>query len=124
MGRGMLLVLTISPIFRGLIPQPFFDFDMGPTFTARENVMPAGNPDVAPYKSVRGDSPNWFDDVGDYNGYVRTANSADISGYTLKVKVYYVSKNDPDSPSGVQTYYKRIDVNVTHPIYLTKASYF
>ena len=101
-----------------------FRHRMGPTFTARENVMPAGNPDVAPYKSVRGDSPNCFDDVGDYNGYVRTANSADISGYTLTVKVYYVSKNDPDSPSGAQTYYKRIDVNVTHPIYLTKALTF
>ena len=58
--------------------------------------MPGGNPDVVPYKSIRGDSPSWFDDVDDYKGYVRTANSADISGYTLTVNVYYVKKNNDE----------------------------
>ena len=31
-----------------------FRLHMGPTFTAKENVMPAGNLVVAPYKSIRG----------------------------------------------------------------------
>jgi hypothetical protein len=117
-----------GPYNQSNLPWPatptLFRHNMGPTFTARNNVMPGGTPDAAPYKSIRGDGPNFFDDVGDYNGYVRTANSADISGYTLTVKVYYVSKNYPDSPSGVQTFYKRIDVTVTHLIYLTNAVTF
>ncbi len=117
-----------GPYNQSNLPWPaaptLFRHSMGPTFTARNNVMPGGAPDAAPYKSIRGGSPNYFDDVGDYNGYVRTAKSADISGYTLTVKVYYVLKNSPDSPSGVQTYYKRIDVTVTHPIYLTQALTF
>ena len=101
----------------------FFDLT-GPYIYRKRKCDARGKSRCNPYKSIRGDSQSWFDDVGCYNGYIRTANSADISGYTLKVKVYYVSKNDPDSPSGVQTYYKRIDVNVTHPIYLTKALTF
>ena len=97
---------------------------MGTSTTTENNVMPGGNPDVAPYKSVRGDSPSWFDDVDDYKGYTRTANSADISGYTLTVTVYYVTKSNTSSAASFQTYYKRIDVSVTHPIYLTKALTF
>jgi hypothetical protein len=117
-----------GPYNQSNLPWPgtptLFRYNIGPTWTARNNVMPGGNPDVVPYKSIRGDSPSWFDDVGDYNGYERTANSADISGYLLTVKVYYVSKNNPDVPSGGQTFYKRIDVSVTHPIYLTNALTF
>jgi len=92
--------------------------NMGTSAATENNVMPGGNPDVVPYKSIRGDSPSWFDDVDDYKGYVRTANSADISGYRLTVNVYYVSKSDPSTATSHQTYYKRIDVSVTHPIYL------
>jgi len=84
-------------------------------------VMPGGNPDVAPYKSIPGSGTYCFDDVDDYNNYERTANTSDISGYHLKVKVYYISKNNPNVPIvayGGQTYYKRIDVTVDHPLYL------
>jgi len=97
---------------------------MGTSASTEDNVMPGGNPDVAPYRSIRGDSPSWFDDVDDYKGYVRTANSADISGYRLTVNVYYVSKADPSTATSYETYYKRIDVTVTHPVYLTKALTF
>ncbi len=117
-----------GPYNQSNLPWPdtptLFRYNIGPTWTAGNNVMPGGNPDVVPYKSIRGDSQSWFDDVGCYNGYIRTANSADISGYLLTVKVYYVSKNNPDVPSGSQTFYKRIDVSVTHPIYLTNALTF
>ena len=98
--------------------------NMGTSAATEDNVMPGGNPDVAPYRSVRGDSPSWFDDVDDYKGYVRTANSADISGYKLTVNVYYVSKADPNTATSYATYYKRIDVTVTHPVYLTKPLIF
>ncbi len=72
-------------------------------------------PDAAPYKSM-----STYKDVGAYKGYQRTANSADISGYTLTVNVYYVTKSNDSTDTGIQTYYKRIDVSVTHPTYLTK----
>jgi hypothetical protein len=98
--------------------------DMGTSAATENNVMPGGNPDVVPYRSIRGDSPSWFDDVDDYKGYKRTANSADISGYLLTVNVYYVLESDPNTATSFQTYYKRIDVSVTHPIYLTKALTF
>jgi hypothetical protein len=98
---------------------------MGTSAGTENNVMPGGNPDTAVYRSIRGDSPSWFDDVDDYKGYVRTANSADISGYRLTVNVYYVNKVIVNGSLSIvtasfQTYYKEIDVSVTHPIYLTK----
>jgi hypothetical protein len=91
---------------------------MGTSAATSNYVMPGGNPDVAPFKSIRGDSPSYFDDVDDYHGYQRTANSSDISGYLLKVSVYYVKKSSPDAASSTQTKYKRIDVTVEHPLYL------
>lgn len=104
-----------------------WDFDdptaMGASSATKNYVMPGGNPDVAPYKSIRGDNSSYFDDVDDYNTYERTADAGDISGYHLKVRVYYVSKNNPDTPILTywsQTYYKRIDVTVDHPLYLPK----
>jgi len=96
---------------------------LGAAATDMNYVMPGGKPDVAPYKSIPGSGTYCFDDVDDYNNYERTANASDISGYHLKVSVYYVSKNNPDVPIltyGGQTYYKRIDVTVDHPLYLTK----
>ena len=86
---------------------------MGPPFA----ISPW--PDVAPYESIPTGSGK-YNDVGDYNGYERTANSSDISGYHLKATIYYVSSSDANTPSAVQTYFKRIDVTVDHPIYLPK----
>lgn len=93
---------------------------MGTSAATKEYAMPGGAPDVAPYKSIRGDSPSYYDDVDDYHTYERTANASDIAGYHLTVSVYYVQKTSPDVASSTQTYYKRIDVTVDHPLYLPK----
>jgi len=93
---------------------------MGPSATARDYVNPGGAADVAPYKSIPGPNGNYFDDVDDYHGYVRTADATDISGYHLTVSVYYVKKDNPDAASSSRRYYKRIDVKVDHPLYLPK----
>jgi hypothetical protein len=93
---------------------------MGPSSTARDYVNPGGAPDVAPYKSIPGTNGNYFDDIDDYHGYARTADATDISGYRLTVSVYYVKKSEPDAASVGRQYYKRTDVNVTHPIYLPR----
>jgi hypothetical protein len=91
---------------------------LAPSQAAHDYVNPGGAPDVAPYKSIPGPNSNYFDDIDDYNGYERTANASDISGYQLRVIVYYVTKADPNAASSVRQYYKRIDVSVNHPLYL------
>ena len=73
-------------------------------------------PDVTPYKST-----STYTSVGEYNGYKRTANGANLTGFQLTVSVYYVSRTNATTASASQTYYKRIDVSVTHPTYLTTA---
>lgn len=93
---------------------------MGPSSTARNYVNPGGAADVAPYKSIPGPNGNYFDDIDDYHGYLRTANATDISGYRLTVSVYYVKKSIPDAASSSRQYYKRIDVKVDHPLYLPR----
>lgn len=95
-------------------------YAMGPSSTARDYVNPGGAADVAPYKSIPGPNGNYFDDVDDYHGYLRSASASDISGYSLTVSVYYVKKGSADVAAGTQTKYKRIDVTVTHPLYLLK----
>src|SRR3990172_1554231 len=60
---------------------------MGTSAATKNYVMPGGAPDVAPYKSIRGDSPSYLDDFDDYHTYQRAANAGDLSGYLLKVSV-------------------------------------
>jgi len=75
-------------------------------------------PDVAPYQS-----PSRYNDVDDYNGYQRLCDASEISGFIVSASVYYVTASDPDSAAGSQTYFKRIDVSVEHPLYLPKVTF-
>lgn len=76
-------------------------------------------PDVVPYKSIDSTlSPYNYNDVDDYNGYERSADSQDIQGFRLKVSVYYVTKANPETNANTQTYFKRVDVTVTQPQFL------
>ncbi len=101
---------------------------MGTSAATMAYVMPGGVDSITVavpyYKSVRGDTPSYMDDVDDYHGYVRAASSADISGYRLTVSVYYVKKTSPNTASTTQTYYKRVDVVVSHSLYLPKSLTF
>lgn len=102
--------------------QPRGDFNsaMGAGATARNNVNPGGAADTFPYRSVRGDSPDYFDDVDDYKDYIRSANAGIITGFILTVDVYYVDPAFPNIQVGTQQYLKKIDVTVSHPTYLKK----
>jgi hypothetical protein len=109
--------------------QSTWEFDppsaMGAGASARNRINPVVNskvvPDAAPYKSIKGSSATYdFDDVDDYNGYERTVDSQDIKGFHITAAVYYVTKNDPNAPAFSQTYFKRIDVSVDHPLYLKR----
>lgn len=100
-----------------------FDYAMGAGSTAVNYVMPDGAPDsYTPYRSIRGDNPNYFDDVDDYNGYVRSATSGGLTGFRLWVRVYYVDRSSV--PKTSQTYYKKVDVRVSNVIYMADTLIF
>jgi hypothetical protein len=101
-----------------------FNTAMGPGAIAKNYVNPGGAPDTFPFKSIRGDNSNYFDDVDDYNGYIRSADAGNITGFILTVEVYYVSPANPNFKTTTQQYLKKVDVTVSHPTYLTKAMKF
>jgi hypothetical protein len=65
---------------------------------------------VSPFKSIAG-----YNDVDDYNGYIRIENNALMTGFRDSVAVYYVLESDPNTKSNTQTFFKRIDVTVMNP---------
>jgi hypothetical protein len=91
---------------------------LGPNPTASNYVNPSGAADTYPYKSIRADNSNYFDDIDDYKGYLRVAdNVSTLRGFKLKVSdVYYVDTSG--QKSNVQTYLKKITVKVWNPYYL------
>jgi hypothetical protein len=58
-----------------------------------------------------------FDDVDDYNGYVRKVNSPRAEGYMLLTTVNWVDESDPGLVSATPTKCKRMVVNVTSPYF-------
>ena len=64
-----------------------------------------------------------YDDIDDYNGYSRTANSGPFLGFNLWVDVDYVNFNFSSGTysisSVVQTHYKKVSVYVTNTNYLS-----
>jgi hypothetical protein len=97
-----------------------FTSALGPGATAANYVNPDGAADTFPFKSVRGDTPDYFDDIDDYKGYVRSADAGNITGFILTVNVLYVNPLSPNITVSTQQYLKRIDVTVSHPTYLNK----
>jgi hypothetical protein len=97
-----------------------FTSALGPHTNAAAYVNPGGAPDTFPFKSVRGDNSDYFDDVDDYKGYVRSADAGNITGFILTVNVFYVNPSFPDLTTSTQQYLKRINVTVSHPTYLKK----
>lgn len=58
-----------------------------------------------------------FDDVDDYNGYVRKVNSPRAEGYVLTASVNWVDEANPILVSNTPTDYKRMSVKVTSPFF-------
>jgi hypothetical protein len=65
------------------------------------------------YKSI-----SFLKDVDDYDGYQRIVTYNGINGFVARVKVYYVNPTSPDVPRTVKSFYKKIEVSVTHPQYM------
>ena len=58
-----------------------------------------------------------FNDIDDYNRYVRLVNTPRAEGYILNVKVNYATETNPDIPQNTQTYCKKMTVQVTSPYF-------
>jgi hypothetical protein len=54
-----------------------------------------------------------YDDVDDYDGYLRRVNSPRAEGYIVSARVNWVDKDNPNNISLVPTDYKRMAVSVT-----------
>jgi len=70
---------------------------------------------VSPYEREPFQSKTKFNDVDDYDGYTRIVTSPRLGDYTVKDTVYYVLGSNLDSPSNTQTWWKKVEVTVTHP---------
>lgn len=70
-------------------------------------------PDTVPFKSIDG-----FNDFDDYNGYSRIVDAGSISGFVVKSYVYYIDPDFPDIPSDWSSYFKKMEVHVSHPKYI------
>ncbi len=57
--------------------------------------------------------PN-YNDVDDYNNYVRNVNAPHTEGYKITCTVDYVEENNPNIISSSQTFYKKVTVTVTN----------
>jgi hypothetical protein len=70
------------------------------------------------------ENPSTWDDIDDYNGYVKQISTPHVENYSLMSSVDYVSATDQDEVSNVQTYFKRVTVRVgspylSHPVRLS-----
>lgn len=61
-------------------------------------------------------SQSMFNDVDDYNGYVRVVNTPRAEGYTVNVRIDYASPTWPDSTVTTSSFCKRMTVTVTSPL--------
>lgn len=58
-------------------------------------------------------SVNTFDDIDDFNGYTKIFSNK-LGNFNTAIKVYYVSKLNPDIISSSPTFLKRFDIYVTN----------
>lgn len=58
--------------------------------------------------------PN-YDDIDDYNGYTRKISAPHAEDYEVSCTVWYVNSLNQNQFSSVQTFYKRVEVQVESP---------
>jgi hypothetical protein len=63
-----------------------------------------------PHTSLAG-----YNDVDDYNKYVRVDTTTRLNNFRDSVSVFYVTEADPNKKTTTRTFFKKIVVTVTHP---------
>jgi len=56
-----------------------------------------------------------YNDIDDYNGFVKTVSTPHAEGYQINCVVQYVDGDDPDQVVSIQTFYKKVTVTVDSP---------
>lgn len=62
-----------------------------------------------------GESYSDYDDIDDFNNYTNLIDAPHAEGYNIACQVKYVSEDDQDAESSIQTFYKKVTVTVTSP---------
>ncbi len=58
--------------------------------------------------------PN-YNDIDDFNGYIRPVSAPHAENYSVICEVCYVDADNPDQKVMTQTFYKRVRVTITSP---------
>ncbi len=74
-------------------------------------------PDVSASENYK--ATTMYNDVDDYNNYIRIVRNSRLDNFTLTVRVDYVNEDSPDAPFGSPTFYKRVTITISNP-YMTK----
>lgn len=85
-------------VFRSINPE-----ELSP----RNQFAPFRDPDET-------DDPATWDDIDDYNGYIKAVTLPHVEGYSVTCAVEYMTKDNYYSPSLIQTFYKRVQVSVSN----------
>ena len=91
------------------VPPDSFSTALGPDISSEIFTM-ADTSSSGAYRSA-----TKYNDIDDYNHYVRVINSNRARGYVVSVEVNYVNESDPESLTSSRTNCKRMDVSVTCP---------
>lgn len=80
------------------------------SYSTPDSLTSAGSlgPDTGEY------TINQYNDVDDFNGYIRFDTLKVLGVFRTTVNVNYVARLNPDLISGIRTFSKRIDVKVTN----------
>ncbi len=76
--------------------------------------LPLPAPNTMPNIDTTYNATRYYNDVDDYNGYKRIAFTPSMATFYIIDTVYYVSENNPDQKSTVQTFYKKVVVTIRH----------
>jgi hypothetical protein len=91
----------------------------GKSFDETTKPFPTTNPNsLTPPDSLGpdpGETYKDFDDIDDYNGYVKSVSAPHAENYHIQCVVQYVDGDNPDHVSTTQTFYKRATITVTSP---------
>ncbi len=113
-GEAMVDEIQTKVFDENVISEVVFDSTLlsSPVALTREGLVENS---VAVYEREPFQSKIKFDDVDDYNGYTRIVSSPRLGDYKVRDSIYYVRRSNLDQYSNAQTWYKKIEVTVTHP---------
>ncbi len=77
------------------------------SLTAPNSLGPEhGEPSPPPFPT------KFFDDIDDFEGYVRIVTTARLGNYRVRTQVSYVEDDDLDGVASMRTFYKKVTVTV------------